>query len=213
MSDPAFPEVATRYGAIILCGGLSRRMGRDKATLPFGSELMLQRIVRILGSVVDDRAIVVVAARDQKLPALPANILVVADKHPDRGPLEGLSSGLQAMPDDVEAIYLASCDSPFPVPEFVTAMFESLGEHDIAVPFDEAHHYPFAAAYCPRVLSVVESLLRSNCLRLQILFEQASTKKVHVSQLRAVDPDLLTLMNLNHLEDYHAALRLAGFAD
>ena len=36
-----------RKGAIILCGGKSSRMGRDKATLPFGPELMLQRVVRL----------------------------------------------------------------------------------------------------------------------------------------------------------------------
>ena len=40
-------------GAIILCGGKSSRMGRDKATLPFGPEQMLQRVVRLLGLVVD----------------------------------------------------------------------------------------------------------------------------------------------------------------
>ena len=42
-----------RRGAIILCGGKSSRMGRDKATLPFGPELMLQRVVRLIGEVVE----------------------------------------------------------------------------------------------------------------------------------------------------------------
>ena len=45
---------------IILCGGRSTRMGRDKATLPFGPELMLQRVVRLLGEAV--QRIVIVAA-------------------------------------------------------------------------------------------------------------------------------------------------------
>ena len=35
-------------GAIILCGGRSSRMGLPKLALPFGPELMLQRIVRLL---------------------------------------------------------------------------------------------------------------------------------------------------------------------
>ena len=65
-----------QHGAIILCGGKSSRMGRDKASLPFGPELMLQRVVRLLGEVVDPRKIVVVAAPGQSLPELPAGVTV-----------------------------------------------------------------------------------------------------------------------------------------
>ena len=56
-------------GGIVLCGGKSTRMGVAKAVLPFGPETMLQRVVRLLGTVV--APIVVVAARDQELPPLP----------------------------------------------------------------------------------------------------------------------------------------------
>jgi len=59
-----------KIGGIILCGGQSKRMGRPKATLPFGGEVMRQRVVRILGEVVTP--LVVVAAPEQVLPELPA---------------------------------------------------------------------------------------------------------------------------------------------
>ncbi|MFN7802583.1 MAG: NTP transferase domain-containing protein, partial [Planctomycetaceae bacterium] len=42
-------SASMRRGAIIVCGGRSKRMGRDKATLPFGQDVLLQRIVRTLG--------------------------------------------------------------------------------------------------------------------------------------------------------------------
>ena len=61
---------AMTAGGIVLCGGRSTRMGVPKATLPFGPETMLQRVVRLLGTVVSP--IVVVAAREQSLPELPA---------------------------------------------------------------------------------------------------------------------------------------------
>ena len=54
-----------KAGGIVLCGGRSTRMGVPKATLPFGLETMLQRVVRLLGTVVSP--IVVVAAREQEL--------------------------------------------------------------------------------------------------------------------------------------------------
>src|SRR5262245_54263717 len=72
---------------IVLCGGQSKRMGRPKAWLPFAGELMLPRVVRLLGEVV--APIVVVAAPDQAVPPLPAHVAVVRDEAKGRGPLQG----------------------------------------------------------------------------------------------------------------------------
>ena len=44
--------VREHRGGIILCGGRSTRMGTSKALLPFGAETMLQRVVRLLATVV-----------------------------------------------------------------------------------------------------------------------------------------------------------------
>src|SRR3982750_1451674 len=63
-----------QIGGVILCGGKSSRMGYPKALLPFGPELMLQRMVRLLGEVVSP--IVVVAAPEQELPELPPDVLL-----------------------------------------------------------------------------------------------------------------------------------------
>ena len=63
--------------AIILCGGKSSRMGFSKPLLPFGDELMLQRVARILKPLVKTR--VVVAARHQLLPELDAEIKIAYD--------------------------------------------------------------------------------------------------------------------------------------
>jgi molybdenum cofactor guanylyltransferase len=206
------PVMVTTRGAIILCGGKSSRMGQDKATLPFGPELMLQRVIRIISQVVDPTAIVVVAAPQQILPALPTEVIVTRDERPGRGPLEGLAAGLRSMPSSVSAIYATSCDVPLMVPEFVAAMFDKLGESDIAVPFDGQFHHPLAAVYRPSVLQVVDRLLESDRLRPKFLFEEVRTKEVPIDELRNHDPELTTLMNLNHPEDYSTALRIAGFS-
>ncbi|HEX2475019.1 MAG TPA: molybdenum cofactor guanylyltransferase, partial [Lacipirellulaceae bacterium] len=145
-----------RRGAIILCGGKSSRMGRDKATLPFGPELMLQRVVRLVGEVVAFENMVVVAAPNQLLPALPAGVSTVRDVQEYRGPLAGLATGLRALADRVDAAYVTSCDVPLLIPAFSERMFDLLGDFDIAVPIDAQHHHPLAAVYRSSVLEHVQ---------------------------------------------------------
>src|ERR1043165_2456560 len=79
--ESSIQHPAMRKGAIILCGGKSSRMGRDKATLPFGGELMLARVVRLLSEAVDPQGIVVVAAPNQSLPEVPAPVMIARDIH------------------------------------------------------------------------------------------------------------------------------------
>ena len=200
-------------GAIILCGGKSSRMGRDKATLPFGPELMLQRVVRLLGEVVELQKIVVVAAPGQSLPEIPAGVTVAHDSRQERGPLEGLAAGLRALAGRADVAYATSCDVPLLVPKFVERMFELLGDHEIAVPRDGQHHHPLAAVYRVSVLAHVQKLLDADRLRPRFLFDELDTREVPVEELRSVDPQLATLENLNHPQDYLTALAAAGFAE
>src|SRR5205085_4640959 len=109
-------------GGIVLCGGRSTRMGSSKALLPFGNETMLQRVVRLLGTVASP--LVVVAAPGQELPALPSSAAITRDEREGRGPLEGLRAGLTALPAGVEMAYATSCDVPLLVPAFVERMVE-----------------------------------------------------------------------------------------
>ena len=194
---------------IVLCGGKSTRMGSPKALLPFGPETMLQRVVRLLGSVVTP--IVVVSARDQALPLLTGYVRIVRDDREGRGPLEGLRAGLTALPASAEAAYVTSCDVPLLVPGFVRLMIELLADHDIAVMDIDGFPHPLSAVYRRRLLPHVDALLASDRLRPAYLFEAVRTRLVTPAEVASVDPDLLTLRNLNTPEDYRDALALAGF--
>ena len=194
---------------IVLCGGRSTRMGVPKATLPFGPETMLQRVVRLLGTVVSP--IVVVAAREQSLPELPSDIVVTRDEREQRGPLEGLRAGLKALPSSVQFAYITSCDVPLLVPEFVERMVELLGDHDIAVMEIDGFPHPLSAVYRRDTLPHVESLLENDKLRPVFLFDAVRTRRVRPEEMISVDPELRTLRNLNTPEDYLAALKEAGY--
>jgi molybdenum cofactor guanylyltransferase len=155
--------------------------------------------------------ILVVAAPNQLLPDLPEAIRVARDSREFRGPLQGLATGLRDIGDRVDAVYATACDVPLLAPAFVDRMFRLLGEYDAAVPFDGEHHHSLAAVYRPRALPHIEALLDSGRLRPRFLFDLVRTREVPVDDLRDVDPQLATLENLNHFDDYLAALATAGF--
>ena len=194
-------------GGIVLCGGRSTRMGSSKALLPFGDETMLQRVVRLLGSVVSP--LVVVAAPDQSLPELPAAVSVTRDEREGRGPLEGLRAGLKALPATVDAAYVTSCDVPLLVPAFALRMIDLMGDADIAVMEIDGFPHPLSAVYRRSTLPHVEKLLAEDRLRPVFLFDAVTTRRVRPEEMISVDPQLLTLRNLNTREDYEQALEAA----
>jgi molybdopterin-guanine dinucleotide biosynthesis protein A len=179
-------------------------MGTSKALLPFGPETMLQRVVRLLATVVSP--IVAVAAEEQELPPLPAGVMVARDERQARGPLEGLRAGLKGLPETVSAAYVTSCDVPLLVPAFVERMVALLGDHDIAVMEIDGFTHPLSAVYRRAVLPRVEALLAQDRLRPAFLFDAVNTRRVSPDEMREVDPGLRTLRNLNTREDHEAAL-------
>jgi molybdopterin-guanine dinucleotide biosynthesis protein A len=197
-------------GGIVLCGGKSTRMGVPKATLPFGPETMLQRVVRLLGTVVSP--VVVVAAQGQPLPRLPDEITVTHDERDQRGPLEGLRAGLKALPNSVDIAYITSCDVPLLVPGFVERMIELLDDHEIAVMEIDGFPHPLSAVYRRDTLPHIELLLAKDKLRPVFLFDAVRTRRVRPEEMVSVDRELRTLRNLNTREDYLQALSEAGLS-
>ena len=200
-----------KAAGVVLCGGRSSRMGTSKALLEFGGETMLQRIVRLLGTVVSP--IVVVAAPEQPLPALPASVAVARDEQEGRGPLEGLRAGLTALPASADVAYITSCDVPLLVPAFVRRMVELAAGFDIAVVEIDGLPQPLSAVYRrDRVLLEAGKLLAADRRRPIFLFETLRTRRVSPADMRQVDPQLLTLQNLNTPDDYKKALAAAGLS-
>jgi molybdopterin-guanine dinucleotide biosynthesis protein A len=186
-------------------------MGVPKATLPFGPETMLQRVVRLLSTVT--APVVVVAARGQRLPELAPTAHIAHDEREARGPLEGLRAGLRALPPTSHVAYVTSCDVPLLVPAFVQRMCELLGDHDIAVMEIDGFTHPLSAVYRRTTLPHIDALLAQDRLRPAFLFDAVRTRRVQPEEMTAADPELRTLRNLNTREDYSAALAEAGFPE
>ena len=184
-------------------------MGRPKAWLPFGPEVMLQRVVRILSGVVSP--IVVVAAQGQDLPELPSDVEIARDEEEGLGPLAGLAVGLAALADRVDAAYASSCDVPLLSAAFVSSVIGALHDDDLAIPRDGEFHHPLAAVYRTRLVTTIRALVASRRLRPVYLLKCARAREIEVAELRPVDRELSSLRNINTPDEYAAALKDAGF--
>ena len=183
-------------------------MGRPKFSLPFGEEVLLQRVCRILSEVVSP--IVVVAAADQELPDLPDGVRIVRDEYDSQGPLAGIATGLNALRGEVDAAFVTSCDAPLLRPRFVKRLIELLGGHDVAAPTDGQYDHVLAAVYRTMLADHARRLLAEDRRRPLFLLQESNSLRVHVDELRDVDPNLDSLRNVNTPEDYEEVLKLAG---
>ncbi len=203
-----------KAGAIILCGGESTRMGRDKAALPFGRHAtLLGQMVSILEQVMPRRQILIVAGHEQSRLITPAGVTVIHETKVGRGPLAALVFGLQQLPYGVDAVFVCGCDTPLLKPAFVERIFE-LGQptDEAVVPADANRLYPLAAVYRPRCLPRLRSALAEGERSLHRALRRGhlAMREVRVEQLRDVDPGLDSLINCNTPEEYEQALRRAG---
>jgi molybdenum cofactor cytidylyltransferase len=147
--------------AIVPAAGQSRRMGAQKALLPFGATTVIGHIVdRLRQGGIGDIYVVVGAHADRMAEALsgtPVHIVL----NPDYRQTEMLSSircGLRALPEDCEAILLALGDQPAIAAKLIRAMTEAFAGsgHGIVVPVfrgRRGHPLLFARRYCEEVLS------------------------------------------------------------
>ena len=196
--------------AVVLVGGKSSRMGRDKASLPFGKETMLVRVIKNLAPAVSE--VIVVAQGDQVLPdlslAIDSELLkIVRDPVPDQGPLSALVIGMRAASSPL--IFATSCDMPFMKKAVIDRLVAMLGDNDACVPIDGENVMTLCAVYRQDVVGYAEGLIDSGMLSLRDLVIGVKTKKVDAARLSDVDPDNLSFFSCDTPERYERALRIA----
>jgi molybdopterin-guanine dinucleotide biosynthesis protein A len=153
-----------RIAGLILAGGRSRRLGRDKLWLPVAGEPMLTRVAAVMRAAVSDLA---VATRvDQPLPDLPAGTVVLYDRVTDRGPLQGLWEGLCHFDGRAGALLVAPGDAgglTAPWLEDLMSAFQPGADEvalpEVVIPEVAGERLPLPGVYALSVRSRVEGML------------------------------------------------------
>ncbi|OPY49378.1 MAG: molybdopterin-guanine dinucleotide biosynthesis protein MobA [Methanosaeta sp. PtaU1.Bin055] len=194
---------------VILAGGVGRRIGSEKAFLEFFGMTMIERAVEVAGQVAGD---LVVVGRDmdqlRRLKAVVPEARLVADSVQGFGPVAGLAAGMAAA--EGELALAVGCDLPFINPRVVDLLFDLAEGYDAAVPEREGGlleplHAVYKAGFMARAC---REALAAGERRIRPPLEGLRVKKVSLDLLRPLDPDLLSLFNLNTDEDLIEARRI-----
>lgn len=184
-------------------------MGQPKTWLPVDGEPMLCRVVRLVAEAANP--VVVVAADGQPVPMLPADVRVVRDECPGRGPLQGLVAGLSHLRgEEADAVYVSACDAPFLQPAVVRKLASLLGDHAACVPRIDGQLYPLAAVYRVGVEDEARRMLGDDLLAVRHLLTRVPTREVTADELRDVDPLLESFRNVNTPDAYEHEVRQRG---
>ena len=171
---------------IILTGGQSRRMGRDKAALPLDGKPMALRLAECFAPLGDVAFAVNEAGRFDT-----GGFAELVDRYPNQGPLNGLVSALYDSGE--ETVLLLATDMPAVTTEAAAILAEAIGDHDACVYADE----PLFGLYRRRCLPVAEECLKEgrNAMRgfldrIDVLYVPLENKEL--------------ALNLNTPEEYEA---------
>ena len=185
--------------AVILAGGMSRRMGRCKALLPMGGKTMLNRTLEELSDFDD----ILISCNDPlPVPGIPT----VSDRFPDSGPLAGIQAALSTCRND--ALFVVPCDLPAFSRELPRLLLEEMDDStDVMIVRDSTGGlHPLCGIYRRRTLPVMEQCLRQEQRKILNFVHRVSWKYL---DLDGRIPDRI-LFNMNTPQDYETAAARVG---
>lgn len=187
--------------ALIMAGGESRRMGRDKATLVLGEHNLLQHVIAVVQPIF---AQVLVSVRERRPDIL---LPQICDAHVNTGPLAGLCAGLErAAQNDIPWVFAIATDMPFIQPALIEQLARRRVGVQAVVPVVNGHPQPLAAFYALSAWPEIHTILSgSGKHSLRALLERLNVCTVDESELRAADPGLRSFFDLDTPQDLTAA--------
>ena len=194
---------------IILCGGQSRRMGRDKGSMIIQDKPMIKHILSTLTHQIDE---VIIVLNDQKRidrykefinpHDYSYTITFLEDKIKNKGPMPGIMTGLSKISSDYALIL--PCDSPYVSEKYIKSIFEELSDdYQAIVPYHDPNDKlktsePLHSIYNKSIIPIIEELVNEDVLHIKGLIEKIDTKFVLIDNKKIEKKEF---KNLNRPED------------
>lgn len=188
--------------AAVLAGGMSSRLGRDKALLELGGQTLLARAIATLHGIASE--VLVIGPLERQPYA--AGARVVPDAYPSTGPLGGIATALVAAA--ASRVLVVACDMPFLHVGLLAYLRDLDPAADATVPRTNGKTEQMHAIYGKSCLPVIQEQLAAGHYRVGRVLERVAVRYVDEPELRAIDADLRSFVNINTPAELAAAERL-----
>ena len=189
--------------ALIFAGGDSRRMGREKLSLQFGGQSLLQRALGLARALFPEILVSVQHPRDG------IDAPQVCDEIPGAGPLAGLCAGLKHA--TTPWVFAMAADMPYLLPEVIERLAERRAGHQAIVPVIDGQPYPLTAFYATSALPALRAVLgRPGKPGLLATLPLLATCRIDGRSLTPADKELCSFADVDTPEDAAKAIRYFG---
>lgn len=198
------PPLRESMTGIVLAGGKSSRMGFNKAFIQLKEKRFIDHTVEVLKELFDE---VIVVVKDVRAYSY-LDARVVKDILDDQCSLVGLYTGL--LSTTREYSFVTACDMPFLKKEVIHYLASLREGYDAVIPIHDGYYEPLHGVYSRRCLKVLEERIREGDYRIKALFRTLRIRGVEGKELRALDPELTSFVNINTREDLKRLKELVG---
>lgn len=187
-----------RVSGIVLAGGLSSRMGINKAFLSWGGEPLVVRAMRLLRTFFPE----VIITTANPSPYLSLGFKAVSDLIPNQGPLGGIHTGLCFSASFYN--FILAVDMPFLNPLLVRYLVERSRNFDVTVPWVGGYPQPLCGVYSKHCLYPIEKNLKGGFRKVTGFYPAVRVNLVREEELAPFLGEA-TFFNLNTEKDWRAA--------
>jgi len=195
-----------RVSGVIMAGGVSQRLGKDKALERIGGRTLIERVIDSLVPLTTEVLVVVAQPEQAAAFRLPPSVRVVSDRYPGKGSLGGIFTGLDASTEPWSLV--VACDMPFLNGELLRHLMGENSNVDAVVPLLGGQPEPLHALYSKACLAPMERMVRAGDLKIAPLFDAVRVRYVDEGTIDRIDPRHLSFFNINTQADLQEAMRL-----
>jgi molybdopterin-guanine dinucleotide biosynthesis protein A len=189
MKNIDISNVIRKVTGVVLAGGKSRRMGRDKSIVVFDGKPLLIRAVNVLEQLFGETIIVTNQEIPRDVRAELGGAKIIHDEIPHLGPLGGISAALKASKSEI--VFVMAVDMPFASTHAIEGMSKLANIREIfeekvdaAVPVSDVGYEPLFAFYHKRCLEIIDRKLAGGERKVISIFDSLNVKTIDIEKLR-----------------------------
>ena len=190
---------------VVLAGGKSRRFGSNKALADWNGIALVEAVTKSLLRILPK--VMVVTKEKESLEFMESgSVQIVQDLFHEDHPLGGLYTGLKRL--DTRHAFVCACDMPFVQPKLIEALWEARADYDAVIPVWQGKRQTLCGVYSMGCSGTIRSSIDQKTFEIKALFDGLRTRFYLEEEIKSVDPEGLSFLDIDTREDYERVKRL-----